>query len=323
MANAQQRFPTHPLVLVKHPLSRTKMPLAPFKDMMRDAERGGYAVGYFESWNLESLQAVADAAELMRSPVILGFSGIYLPHPSRRAKETLSIYAALGTEACRELSVPSCLIFNESPHFDWVTKAIDLGFGLVMYTDDKLGLEEQRERVRRVVDKAHPRGVAVEGEMTSLPGVGGELSAAPQEMHLDNPQLARSFVEYTGVDAFAVNIGQAHLHGRSDVRLNLSRLDELRKMVPVPLVLHGATSISQSDIKEAIRLGVRKINVGSTLKRSYFEAIRRACSRIGEDYNPYEVVGSGLEKDVLTAGRLALQEKAQELMSLFGSAGRG
>src|SRR2546426_3960295 len=103
------------------------MPLADFKEMMAEAERGGYAVGYFESWNLESLQAVADAAESMHSPVILGFSGISLPHPARRTKEALSIYAALGTQACKELSVPSCLIFNESPYFDWVTKAIDLG----------------------------------------------------------------------------------------------------------------------------------------------------------------------------------------------------
>jgi fructose-bisphosphate aldolase class II len=298
------------------------MSLVGFTDLMKEAERSEYAVGYFESWNLESLQAVADAAEFMRSPVILGFSGIYLPHPLRQAQETLSTYAALGRDACRTLSVPSCLIFNESPHFDWVTEAIDLGFGLVMYTDETLCLEEQSRRVRRIVEKAHPLGVAVEGELTSLPGVGGELVAAPHTMCLDDPGLARSFVEETGVDAFAVNIGQAHLHGRSRVRLNLARLAELRKALSVPLVLHGATSVSRSDLKEAIRLGLKKINVGSILKRSYFEALRRACSSVGEDYNPYEVVGSGLQKDVLTAGRVALQKTVQELMSLFGSAGR-
>jgi fructose/tagatose bisphosphate aldolase len=298
------------------------MSLVGFMDLMKEAERGEYAVGYFESWNLESLQAVADAAEFMRSPVILGFSGIYLPHPSRQAQETLSTYAALGKDACRTLSVPSCLIFNESPHFDWVTEAIDLGFGLVMYTDETLCLEEQSRRVRRIVDKAHPVGVAVEGELTSLPGVGGELAAAPDKMCLDDPGLARAFVEETGVDAFAVNIGQAHLHGRSRVRLNLDRLAELRKAVSVPLVLHGATSVSPSDLKEAIQLGLKKINVGSILKRSYFEALRRACSSVGEDYNPYEVVGSGLQRDVLTAGRVALQKTVQELMTLFGSAGK-
>ena len=296
------------------------MALVPFNELMREAEMGHYAVGYFESWNLESLQAVADAAESTRSPVILGFSGIYLPHPARTTRENLRVYAALGLETCRNLSVPSCLLFNESPDFEWVTEAIELGFGLVMYTDEEVSVEEQVERVRAIVERAHRKGVAVEGELTPLPGVGGELSAAPELNCLDDPEVARSFVERTQVDAFAVNLGQAHVHGRSMIQLNLARLRELREKITVPLVLHGATSVSQSDLKDAIQLGVRKINVGSVLKRSFFEAMRSACSSISEGYNPYEVVGSGLEKDVLTHARIALQKKVEELMNLFGSA---
>ena len=296
------------------------MALVPFNELMREAEKGHYAVGYFESWNLESLQAVADAAESTRSPVILGFSGIYLPHPLRTTREDVRVYAALGLETCRSLSVPSCLLFNESPDFDWVTEAIELGFGLVMYTDEEVSVEEQVERVRAIVERAHRKGVAVEGELTPLPGVGGELSAAPELNSLDDPEVARSFVERTQVDAFAVNLGQVHVHGRSMIQLNLARLRELREKITVPLVLHGATSVSQSDLKDAIQLGVRKINVGSVLKRSFFEAMRSACSSISEGYNPYEVVGSGLEKDVLTHARIALQKKVEELMNLFGSA---
>src|SRR5438309_8872894 len=104
------------------------MPLFPFPTLMEDAERGGYAVGYFESWNLESLLAVADAAATARAPVILGFSGIYLPHPGRRVSDPLAVYAAMGQAVGRRLSVPCCLLFNESPHLDWVHAAIDLGF---------------------------------------------------------------------------------------------------------------------------------------------------------------------------------------------------
>jgi fructose/tagatose bisphosphate aldolase len=258
----------------------------------------------------------------MRSPVILGFSGIYLPHPKRTLKETLSIYAALGLETCRSLSVPACLIFNESPYLDWVGEAIDLGFGMVMYTDEELSVEEQATRVGEIVAKAHEKGVAVEGEITPLPGVGGELAASPEQSCLDDPETARCFVEQTGVDAFAVNIGQVHLHGRSTVPLNLSRLRQLRERVAVPLALHGATSISQSDLKNAVRLGVRKVNVGSVLKRSFFEAMRSAGSKAGEEYNPYEVVGSGFAKDVLVCGRIAMQRKVEELMKVLGSARR-
>lgn len=298
------------------------MALVPFKELMLYAEKGRYAVGYFESWNLESLQAVADAAEATRSPVILGFSGIYLPHPSRSTREDLSVYAALGLETCRSLSVPCCLLLNESPHLKWVNEAIELGFGLVMYTEEGLGFEEQVRQVCGVVERAHRKGVAVEGELSPLPGVGGELLAAPEATDSDDPELACLFVEQTQIDALAVNIGQAHLHGRSEVHLNFARLKQLRDKIDIPLVLHGATSISQSDIKEAIRLGVRKVNVGSVLKRCFFEAMRSACSRVGEEYNPYEVIGSGFDNDVLTQARIELQKKVEEFMGLFGSAHR-
>ncbi len=295
------------------------MPLASFDELMADAERGGYAVGYFESWNLESLLAVCDAAEATRSPVLLGFSGIYLSHPARVVHEPLSLYAALGLEAIRGLSVPACLVFNESPNFEWVQEAIVHGFGLVMFSDETLSFDRQAQRVKQVVVTAHEAGVSVEGEAATLPGVGGELSALPEDLRLTDPNHARDFIERTGVDAFAVNIGQAHLHGRKQVRLNLPRLADLKQALTVPLVLHGASSVDRSDLKQAIRLGIRKINVGSALKRAYFEALRQSAVHAGDDYNPYEVVGSGLAGDVLTAGRTALQKTVEDWMIVFGS----
>ena len=128
------------------------MPLVAFGDLMAAAARGHYAVGYFESWNLESLMAVADAAEAVHSPVLLGFSGIYLPHPERVAREPLSAYAAMGLEVCRALKVPAALVYNESPDVESVLEAVDLGFGLVMYSDEDLDLASQTSRVARVVE---------------------------------------------------------------------------------------------------------------------------------------------------------------------------
>jgi ketose-bisphosphate aldolase len=293
------------------------MSLASFAELMTDAERAGYAVGYFESWNLESLMAVCDAAEATQTPVLLGFSGIYLPHPARIVCEPLSLYAALGLEAIRRLSVPACLVFNESPHIEWVLEAITLGFGLVMFSDETLNFESQVECVRRVVAAAHKKGVAVEGEAGSLPGVGGELLALPNDLHLTDPDQGREFIERTGVDAFAVNVGQAHLHGRKRVRLDLARIGTLKQSLKVPLVLHGASSVDRTDLSDAIQLGIRKINVGSVLKRTYFEALRQTAIQNGDDYNPYDVVGSGLAGDALTAGRLALQKTVEDLMRLF------
>jgi fructose/tagatose bisphosphate aldolase len=298
------------------------MPLVSFHELMAAAAQGSYAVGYFESWNLESLLAVADAAEAMRSPVLLGFSGINLPDPRRVVREPLSVYAAAGLDICRSLSVPTCLVFNESPYIEAVREAIRLGFGLVMFSDEDSSYASQVAQVHQVVEEAHRVGVAVEGEPASLPGVGGELTDMPNDLRLTDPDQACAFVEATGVDALAVNVGQAHLHGRREVRLNLDHLAKLQAAISKPLVLHGATSVNRDDLRAAIALGIRKINVGSLLKRTYFEAMREACLQAGAEYNPYEVLGSGNDKDVLVKGRVAMQKAIEALMHIFGSANK-
>lgn len=298
------------------------MPLVPFQELIAEAERGNYAVGYFESWNLESLLAVCDAAEALRSPVILGWSGIFLPHPGRAVRDPLPLYAALGLEACRTLSVPACLLFNESPSYEAVQAAIRQRYSLVMYSDEEIDCETQVQRVSSLAKEAHASGVTIEGEAAALAGVGGELEAIPVDLRLTSPQTAREFVARTGVDALAVNIGQAHLHGRGETRLDFARLEELHSAVNVPLVLHGATSVNRDDLARAARSGIRKINVGSILKQTYFEALRHACSAVPPDANPYETIGSGLADDVLVAGRRAMQQCVEELMQLFGSAGQ-
>ena len=298
------------------------MPFVPFKKLMDDAENHQYAVGYFESWNLESLLAVCDAAEAMKSPVIIGFSGINLPDYEHVVKNTLSLYSTLATEACKKLSVPVCTIFNESPYLDLVMESIDCGFGLVMFTNDELSFEEQIKQVKMVVDKAHKNSIAVEGEIMSLSGLGESLINIPEEINFTNIDLAKSFVKQTGVDSFAVNIGQVHTIGDEKVHLDFSSLEKLKENIPVPLVLHGASSVYDVDIVEAIKLGIRKINVGKVLKQTYFEALKSEIVKVNDDYNPYQVVGSGLESDVLISARVELQKEIEGLMKLFRSKGK-
>ena len=298
------------------------MPIVPFQELMAAAESGNYAVGYFEAWNLESVLAVADAASSMRSPVMLGFSGIYVPLTESAGPTRLRPFAALGMEVCRQLPVPACLVFNESPYADWVHAAIDLNFGLVMFSDPDLSFEDERDRVRQVAAQAHASSVAVEGEVKALPGVQFGVSSVPDDLHLTDPKQAREFVEYTEIDSLGVNIGQVHVHGRREIHLDLARLAALRKEIHVPLALHGGTSISAADVSEAINLGVRKINLASILKRSYFDGLRQACAQIDGDYNPYEIVGSGSEKDVLAAARSSLKKTVEHFMTVYRSAGK-
>src|SRR5205823_5754575 len=104
-------------------------------EIITRARQGAYAVGYFESWNIESLQGVLDAAEQTRSPMIVGFNGEFLSGPDRRAQERLELYAALGRAACTAAKVPCGLIFNECPNDDWVRRAATAGFEIVMLAD--------------------------------------------------------------------------------------------------------------------------------------------------------------------------------------------
>jgi ketose-bisphosphate aldolase len=298
------------------------MGLVAFEQLMGHAAQEAYAVGYFECWDLESLMAVLDAAEATRSPVLVGFSGIYLPHPARVRTEPGSVYAAMGLEACRRASVPAALVFNESPHLARVLQAIEEGYSLVMFSDEDLAPDDQMARVRQVVAAAHAAGCAVEGEVAALPGVGGDLEGVPDTAAMTGVDAAQEFVAQTGVNALAVNVGQMHLHGRRTVRLDLERLAELHAALDVPLVLHGASSVHAEDIRQAIAHGIRKINVSSVLKQAAFGATREAAAGIRDDDNPYEIIGSGLEKDVLMAGRVAMQREVEALMALFGSAGQ-
>jgi fructose/tagatose bisphosphate aldolase len=296
------------------------MPLVPFPDLLAGAR---HAVGYFESWSLESLLAVADAAEAQRAPVILGFSGIYLPHPDRLATDQLAPYASMALAVCHAASVPTALLFNESPNRAWVSNAVRLGFNAVMYSNDAETGPAARDAIAALVHEAHAAGVAVEAEMEAVPGVAGGLIDADAPVRgLTDPDSASAFVECTGIDALAINVGQKHLHGRSMVGLDL-RLVETLAGLPVPLVLHGASSVERDDLVESIKLGVAKINVGSRLKQAYFGALRQAAIDAGEQPdNPYETIGSGLAGDVLMRGRLAMQREVERLMALFGSSGR-
>ena len=295
------------------------MPLLPFKQIMADAEDGGYAVGYFESWNLESLQAVIEVAEELRSPVIVGFSGMHIPDARRAVDERLELYAAMGLAACQTSTVATSLIFNECPHFEWLEKAVALGFNVVMFADETLTTQELWRRVRETVAMAQGRA-AVEGEVDALPGVAEGLATEPASVPLTDPEEAARFVEVTGVDALAVSLGQAHLHGRAKLGLALDRLAAILRRVEVPLVLHGATSVDDNAIRAGVELGIRKINVGSALRRAFFDGMNRKVVEIGEDYNPYEVLGSGLKNDLMLAGKIAMKSVVKEKILLFGSA---
>jgi ketose-bisphosphate aldolase len=294
------------------------MPLEAIGTMMQRAMEERYAIGYFESWNLESLQGVVDAAELTRSPVIIGFNGDFLSRPDRKAIEQLGWYAALGRAGAESASVPCGLIFNECPRDDWVRTAIDAGFNLVMPSNPEASFEDYADRVACLARLAHARGVAVEAEVGVLP-CGAERDS-PRGGSATDPEAAAKFVKLTGIDLLAVSVGNVHIQAQGQQELDLNLLGEIRRCVRVPLVLHGGTGIAADSLRQAIKLGAAKVNYGTYLKERYLEAVRRAAGR--DCSNPHELLGLGGPEDIMIAGRVAVREAVLERIGLLGCCGR-
>jgi tagatose 1,6-diphosphate aldolase GatY/KbaY len=244
---------------------------------------------------------------------------MFLTHRDRVVNEPLELYAKLADEACRQISVPACSIFNESPNLSAVLDAIDMGYKMVMFTDEKITFDEQVKKVAAVVNKAHKKNVAVEGELVSLQGIESELNELPDDLKFTTPESAANFVGQTGVDSLAINIGQAHMHGKTEIHLNLGALVDIKKKVKIPLVLHGGSYINPEDMKKAIEIGIRKINVGSILKKVYFQKIKGTTECLNAGSNPYEIVGSGFEKDINTQARIAVQQIIEGFIIQYGS----
>ena len=296
------------------------MPLRPAMEIIARARAEGYAVGYFESWNLESLQGVIDAAEESHSPVFIGFNGEFLSRKERLAPERLSWYAALGRAAAESARVPCGLIFNECASDDWIRQAVDLGFGLVMPDDPQADAAAFTRRVARLTRYAHQRGVAVEAEVGHLPcGASGTISDTGAG--LTDAAEAAQFIAATGIDLLAVSVGNVHIMLEGSRGLDLDHLAAIRQRVDIPFDLHGGTGIAADSLRRAIGLGVAKVCYGTYVKQRYLDTIRRLLG--SDEPNPHERLGYGESRDLLVAGRRAVKEAVLERIGLLGGCGRG
>lgn len=295
------------------------MPLVSMAQLLTDAVRDGYAVCYLESWNLESLQAIIEAAEDVRSPVIIGFNGGFLIHPSRAYPENLAYYAGMGL-AVRESKIPAAFLLNETDSLAQIEQGIQLGFNAVMVESPGLAMGEYRRLVKKVVGLAHPKNVSVEAQVGHLPNGPDGPNGKGQ---LTDPALARAFVEETGIDALGVSIGNVHVLTRGKASIDIPSLRRIRAAVQIPLVIHGGTGFPPECAGEAISLGVAKFNFGTILKQAYLAAIREKLAAYEEPMSPHEFLGMGGKQDILVAGREAVKLKARELIQTYGFAGKG
>ena len=294
------------------------MPIRPLHEILGNARRETYGVPYCESWNLESAQAVVAAAERVGSPAIVGFNGGFLQHRSRLYPEKLAWYAGvrLALESAR---VPVALLLNESTSLEQIEEAIQLGFNAVMPDNEGLSIDEYRNLVKQVVAVAHRSGVWVEAQIGTLPT---GSSAHDSIGGMTDPHVAAAFVAETGVDALAISIGNVHVMTRGKASPDFGLLRRVRRMLEVPLVVHGGTSLTPASIREMVALGATKFNFGTVLKQAYLEAVGEALASYHPPLNPHSYLGIGGNEDIMIAGREAVRRKVEELMEICGSAAR-
>lgn len=295
------------------------MTIKPVAELFFAARAGGYALGYFESWNLESLQGAVDAAEQTRSPIIIGFSGEFLTRPGRLTEERIEWYGALGRVAAESACVPCGFVFNECPNEHIIYRTLKAGFNLVMLADPDAPYEQYLQRVSKLVQYAHQHGIGVEAEIGELPN-GSSGTVDRSHSYLTDPCLAARFVDATQVDLLSVSVGNVHVLVNGQQALDLDHLSAISKLVHTPLGLHGGSGIKDDSLKAAIQLGVVKVNYGTYIKQRYLAAIRKALN--SSEVNPHQLLGMGGAEDLLVAGRLAVRDAILERLDLLGCCGR-
>jgi fructose/tagatose bisphosphate aldolase len=293
------------------------MPQTSFHELMADARRGGYAVGCFSTWNLDSLMAVADAAENTNSPVIIAIRTNYSPESTPNDRDHVFRHASECLSVCRGLSVPACTMFDESTHLNSVHRALELGLGVVAYRNLTFTYDIELQIMRGLVGSAHYVGSAVEAQLPKMTHTtNGHSQDAAAGYALTDPKTAEQFVRQIGVDALVVNIDRPSNGSLIEPCLDFTRLFELSRL-DVPLVLHEPTSLNRHDLSTAIAKGIRKINVGSALKSVYRQAVQDEFPNFELDYDLRDLADDRWYDGAIPTARNRMRRLVENFMRSF------
>ena len=258
------------------------MPLVTTKQMLLDAQAGNYAVGAFNVENMEMVMAVMEAAEELKSPVIMQTT------PSTVKYAGLDFFLANVKAAAERASVPVAMHLDHGSSFELAMQAYRTGYTSIMIDGSHGSFEENVAVSKAVADACAPSGIPVEAELGKVGGKEDDLDGGDDNPYTD-PAQAVEFVKQTGVTSLAVAIGTAHGVYKGEPKLDLDRLSEIRKVVDIPLVLHGGSSNKDEEIAKAVKIGISKINISSDIKVAFYEKCREVLNAHPEYREPLEI----------------------------------
>lgn len=283
------------------------MPLVTLADVLQAADAGGYAVGAFNCNNMEIVQAIINAAATEGAPVIIQASQGAIKYAG------LEYITSLVRTAAAQVPVPVVLHLDHGTDFNQVLRCLRAGFTSVMIDGSKYPLEENIALTRKVVEIAHAMGASVEGELGRIGGTEEQITVSQREATMTDPEEAQRFARETGVDALAIAIGTAHGRYHGIPKLDFDRLATIDRLVPTPIVLHGSSGVPDDDIRRAVELGVRKINIDTDIRVAFVEATRAALAASPDEIDPRKVLGPA---------RDAAMKVISHKMQVFGCAGK-
>lgn len=276
--------------------------------LLRKAQGEGYAVGAFNTNNMEIVQAIIETAEEEKAPVILQASQGAIKYAG------IDYITAMVKVASEKASVPVSLHLDHGTDFDQVIRCIRAGFSSVMFDGSKLPLKENMAITRKVVETAHTVEVSVEGELGRIAGVEDQVSVEAREAMMTDPKEAFEFVEQTGVDALAIAVGTVHGMRKREAKLDINRIRETRNLVEVPLVLHGASGVPDDEVQRAIKAGICKINIDTELRKAFVRGITAFLKENPDEIDP---------RKILSRAKAEMKGAVREKMRLFGCSGKG
>lgn len=263
------------------------MPLVTSKKMLDDAQKGGYAVGAFNAENMEMVKAIIAAAEELQAPVMIQTT------PSTVKYASLQMFVAMVTAEASKASVPVCLHLDHGNSFELAVQAMKAGYTSVMIDGSAKDFEGNIDISKQVADVANALSVPVEAELGKVGGKEDDLEAEADTN--TNPQEAKEFVERTGVTSLAIAIGTAHGFYAGTPVLDKKRVSEIRELVSIPLVLHGASGLSDEEVKECVERGICKVNFATELRKAYTDACKKLLEEKPETYDPKKLGIVGME----------------------------
>lgn len=275
------------------------MRLLPFKDMLKEAQQNHYAVGAFNVVNMETVQAITSIAEQKNTPVILQ---LYSKHLDFAGADYISAIAGI---AAKNSKTPICISLDHGKTLESIVECVDNGFTGIMIDFETSDYNRNVEIARKVVDLARKKSFSVEAEL-------GQIFDADQPVEIrnsamTNPGIAARFVDDTGVDALAVSIGTAHGYYSSKPQIDFGLLKKIIKTVSCPIVVHGGSDTPDEDIKEIVRMGVAKINIGTDLMVAYNKGIYEVLNQ--DLYSPIDLV--------LANGRKYVQDTVKQKIGIL------